>query len=235
MLSIAAGRGSAGGASFTFAAEAAGGSGAGAAVLAGETWLEAGTWLHQRADGDRSLLLEAARCYQAAVRDGLTRERTPEAWALAQNNLALAYLAIPAAAASDQLRLGVAIQALREALQVYGRETHPAEWASAQGNLANALQYLPSTHPEQNLQQAVQLYDELLEVRRIDADPVGHALVLANRANALAHLGLFQPSLDGLRKAYDLFHLHGRPDEAAAMLEQVEAINAHRATLVARD
>ena len=87
------------------------------------------------------------------------------------------------------MRLGVAVQSLRAALEVYRPETHAYEWSSSQMNLANALQYLPSTHQEDNLREAVDLYEEVLRHRSRRADPAGYARVLANQANALAHLG----------------------------------------------
>jgi len=121
--------------------------------------------------------------------------------------------------------MGVAVQSFREALEVFRRETHPEEWSSARLNLANALQYLPSSHPEENLIQAVEIYEELLGVRNPAVDPLGIARLLANQANALAHLGIFPPALAKLDEARRLFHGHGTPDLAASALEQAERIH----------
>ena len=100
-------------------------------------------------------------------------------------------------------------------------------------NMANALQYLPSSHPQENLIEAVNAYEELLAVRNKALDPVGHARLLANQANALAHLGMFAPAIEKLTEARKLLSWHGEDDAAAAILEQVERINAQMAEGVA--
>jgi tetratricopeptide (TPR) repeat protein len=168
------------------------------------------------ADGRREWLLEAAKCYQEALKH-FTRESHPELFALAQNNLALAYLAMPLTEASDQLRMGVAVQSLREALTIYTQAAYPEHWASAQLNLANALQYLPSRNPEDHLAEAVELYEELLAARSRAADPLGYARVLANQGNALAHLGIFAHARPKLAEAMRLFAAAGDRDAAAAV------------------
>jgi tetratricopeptide (TPR) repeat protein len=194
--------------------------------LRAELWLNLGTVLQESANGSRPALIEASRAYQEAIRCGLSLDNQPEQYAFAQMNLALAYLAIPAREASDTLRMGIAVQGLREALKVFTRETHPEMWSSVQLNLANALQYLPSAHQQENLQQAVELYEELLEVRNKAFDPLGHARLLANQGNALAHLGVFQPALEKLSEAHKLFHWHGEPEMAASVLEVTAEINS---------
>ncbi|HWB98914.1 MAG TPA: hypothetical protein VG672_19530 [Bryobacteraceae bacterium] len=195
------------------------------ASLRAELWLNLGIAWQEAAEGRRAPLLEAAQAYQKAIRCGLSLEYLPELYALAQSNLALAYLTLPAREASDQLRMGIAVQGLREALKVFRRDTHPELWASAQLNLANALQYMPSSHPEQNLEQAVHLYEELLEVRNKALDPLAYARLLANQGNALAHLGIFQPALEKLNEAHKLFHWHGEPAMAASILDLTAEIN----------
>ncbi len=133
------------------------------------------------------------------------RAEAPELWAAAHANLAAAYLTMPMVEASDQLRLGVAVQSLRSALKVYTRESHPERWASTQLNLANSLVYTPSKHQADNLVEAVELYEAVLEVRDRETDPLGRARVLANQGNALAHLGMFDPAKAKLYEARFLF------------------------------
>ena len=55
----------------------------------------------------------------------------------------------------------MAVNALRAPADLHP-QTHPAQWTSTQTNLANALQYLPSVHQQENLDEAVQLYEEVL-------------------------------------------------------------------------
>jgi tetratricopeptide (TPR) repeat protein len=126
---------------------------------------------------------------------------------------------MPLTEASDQLRSAVAVQSLRQALQVYDRDSYPAQWASAQLNLANALQYLPSTHPEENLTQAVELYEDLLAARSPQLDPLGYARLLANQGNALAHLGIFDHATAKLAEAQRLFEQCGEWETAVSVRE----------------
>ena len=78
-------------------------------------------------------------------------------------------------------------------------------WASTQLNLANALQYLPSVHQEANLDEAVQLYEEVLQYRDPQRDPLGYARILANQGNALGHLGVLRRRPERLTRARELF------------------------------
>lgn len=185
--------------------------------------LNLGMLYQELARGQRGALLEAAKCYQEALRV-FSRGAYPELYALAQNNLALAYLAMPLTEASDQLRMGIAVQALREALTVYTRESHPEQWSSAQLNLANALQYLPSARPEEHLAEAVELYEAVLAARDPDQDPLGYGRVLANQGNALAHLGIFTHARPKLQEAARLFAAGGDHEAAAAVREVLSEI-----------
>ena len=185
--------------------------------------------LHESAGAHRQRLVEAVNWYQEALHAGITIEARPETFAMVQNNLGLAYISMPMTSAGDKIRLAVAVQSFREALKVYTREAYPDQWSSAMLNMANALQYLPSSHPQENLIEAVNGYEALLEVRNKALDPVGYARLLANQANALAHLGMFGPSIEKLTEARKLLSWHGEDDAASALLEQVERINAQMA------
>ncbi|WP_240030605.1 tetratricopeptide repeat protein [Thermus scotoductus] len=191
--------------------------GTGLAELRAELWFQLGAVYQSRGgEGGKGALLEAARCYQEALKV-FRRDTYPEAYALTQMNLALVYLAMPQHDRSWPVRAAVAVQALREALRVFRRETHPEMWASATLNLANALQHLPSSHPEDNLWEAVALYEEVLAVRRPEDDPVGYARVLANQGNALAHLGALSQAESRLQEARRLFLEHGEAEAADAV------------------
>jgi tetratricopeptide (TPR) repeat protein len=201
--------------------------GSGLGELYAQVALSLGMRYQEIARDQRGPLLEAARCYQEALRI-FNRVEYPELYALAQNNLALAYLAMPLTEASDQLRMGIAVQALREALTVYTREQYPAQWASARLNQANALQYLPSGNTEGHLAEAVEIYEELLGARDPQADPLGYARILANQGNALAHLGIFDHALPKLGHARQLFTGGGDPESAAMLGEIIAEIGRTR-------
>jgi hydrogenase maturation protease len=196
--------------------------------LRSDIWTRMGA-LHQGlgADGSRGPLMEAVNCYQKALADGITQDSAPACYGQLQNNLGLAYLCMPTREASDRLRTGIAVQSFRKALEVCDRDRDPDMWASVTMNLASALQYLPSTHPEENLVQAVEAYEQVLEVRTEARDPVAHARVLLNQANALAHLGIFKPAIEKLAKALKLFSWHERGDEAATAKEMLDEIHSH--------
>lgn len=151
------------------------------------------------------------------------REDTyPEMFATINQHLALAYLVMPMSSEGDRIRVGVAVNSLRAALRVYEPQTHPVAWASTQLNLANALQYLPSVHQEANLDEAVQLYEEVLQYRDPQRDPLGYARILANQGNALGHLGVFGDARERLDRARALF-VAGGDDEAVDGVDEVLA------------
>ena len=204
-------------------------------LLEADLWMRRGVVLQQAAaDGNRPKLLEAVTCYQKALAAGVTEESNPVCYGQLQNNLGLAYLSMPSRESSDLLRTGIAVQSFRHALKVYDRQRDPDMWSSVKMNLASALQYLPSSHPEENLMQAVDTYEEVLEVRTEARDPVAHARVLLNQANALAHLGIFKPAIEKMAHAYKLFSWHECFDEsltAKDMLDQIQEQDAEsRAT-----
>ena len=185
-----------------------------------ELHLQLGACYHEQAGERRDRLAKAVYHYHCALQS-VTVEQAPEVFAAAHANLAAAYLTMPMAEASDQLRLGVAVASLRAALTVYRQESHPVQWASAQLNLANTLVYAPSAHQADNLVEAVELYEAVLAARDRDHDPLGYARVLANQGNALAHLGMFE-------------HARGKLVEARSIFEefaQYEAVTSVRAVL----
>jgi len=139
-------------------------------------------------------------------------------------NLATAHLAVPMTQASDQLRLGVATQALRACRRVFTPEEHPGPWASATLNLANALVYTPSTHQADNLVESVELYEEVLQSGIRAQDPVGRARLLSNQGNALAHLGIFGEARAKLVEARFIFEEHLDHDSAGAVRSVLDEI-----------
>lgn len=194
-------------------------------MLTAEIYATLGMAYQQASNGQRGGLMQAVNAYQEALRCGIGPQSYPEVYGRLQNNLGLAYLSMPAAEASHQLRTGIAVQSFRHALEVYTLEDDPDMWASVNMNLANALQYAPSSHPQENLIQAVETYEQVLQVRSRAKDPTAYALVIMNQANALAHLGMFKPALEKLAEAYKLFHWYDQLEQAEVARELVEQIN----------
>ena len=173
-------------------------------VARAELHLNVAGLLHEQAVENPGLLNRAVPHYHSALQLVL-REEAPLLWAAAHADLATAYLTMPMTEASSQLRLGVAAQSLRSALKVYTREDYPEQWASVQLNLANSLVYTPSSHQADNLVEAVELYEAVLQARDRDTDPLGRARVLANQGNVLAHIGDFDQAKAKLYEARYLF------------------------------
>lgn len=149
-----------------------------------------------------------------------TEDDHPEQFAACNSHLALAYLVMPMSGEGDRLRVGVAVTSLRAALRVYTPTTHQVLWASTQMNLANALQYLPSVHREENLDEAVHLYEQLLEYRDPGSDPLGVARILTNQGNALGHLGVFSDARERLAQARQLF-IECDDDDGVATVDEI--------------
>ena len=91
-------------------------------------------------------------------------------------------------------------------------------------NLANALVYTPSTHQGDNIVEAVERYEEVLELRERQGDPIGRARILANQGNALAHLGVFDHAKSKLLEARFLFEEQGDIDGVLAVRSVLDEI-----------
>ena len=183
--------------------------------------------LHEQAQERQELLNAAIPHYHSALAL-VKRADAPLLWAAAHAGLAAAYLTMPMVEASSQLRLGVAAQSLRSALTVYTREEHPHEWSSVQLNLANSLVYTPSRHQRENLVEAAEIYEAVLQTRDRATDPLGRARVLANQGNVLAHLGVFDDAKAKLYEARFLFEELGDNESVRAVRGVLDEIARQR-------
>lgn len=130
---------------------------------------------------------DAIECYHRALRV-FGRENHPQEFAVLHNNLAVAYLAIPASDQRAKMREALAVQSFEEVLKVVNLIEHPNEYAMIQNNLGNALQYAASGHALENNLRALSAYDEALKVRNARATPIEYANTIANKANVLRNL-----------------------------------------------
>ena len=185
-----------------------------------ELHVAAGAMFQEMSEAAPRLMQQAINHYHQALAL-VTAETAPETHAIANANLGLAYITMPMNEASDQLRVGVAVQSMRDALDYFTPQTHPDRWSSTQLNLANALVYMPSKHQAENIAEAVGLYEGVLQHRDRQTDPQGRARVLANQGNALAHLGAFDDAKAKLHEARALFE----------EFEEVEAVRSVRSVL----
>lgn len=195
--------------------------------LRGELLMARGGLLMELGSQRPALLQEAVQCFQRATQ-ALPRRSYPVPYAVCHLNVAVAYLSMPMGQHAARLRAAIAVQSLREALEVFDPAEHADLWQAATLNLANALQHLPSSHVEENLAEAVSLYEQLLG-HRMEAGPA-RARVLANLGNALAHLGDFKGARPRLDEARRLFEALGDADAVAG----IDAVYAEmEATLAA--
>lgn len=185
-----------------------------------ELHVSAGAMYQEMSESAPRLMQKAIDHYHSALAL-VTSKVSPETVAIANANLGLAYITMPMTQASDQLRVGVAIQSMRDALDFFTPENNKDRWSSTQLNLANALVYMPSKHQGENIAEAVGLYEGVLQHRDRHTDPGGRARVLANQGNALAHLGIFDDAKAKLHEARALFE----------ELEEDEAVRSVRSVL----
>ncbi len=146
-----------------------------------------GLVLQYLAGAGRARLTDAIAAYQRALRT-FDRARFPAEFAILQNNLATAFLAMPLVDERAKMREALAVQAFEEGLKVVTLIDHPSEYAMLQNNLGNALQYASSSHAVENNLRAIEAYDEALKVRTRDTAPLEYANTIANKANCLMNL-----------------------------------------------
>jgi tetratricopeptide (TPR) repeat protein len=130
---------------------------------------------------------DAIAHYHRALRV-FAKDTFPREFSVLHNNLAIAYVSIPASDERAKMREALAVQSFEQVLQIINLVDHPTEYAMTQNNLGNALQYAPSSHPVANLLRAIEAYDEALKVRNPRDTPVEYANTAANKANALMNL-----------------------------------------------
>lgn len=169
-----------------------------------ELHFQLGTAYQELAESNKTFYLEAIQCYHKAIRT-FRKDYYPENYAMIHMNLALSYIAMPPNAHNYHLKNALAIQSLREALRYLDQENNTDLWCSATINLANALQYAKSSHIEDNLWEAVALYEDVLKVRKKENDPHGYARLIANQGTALSHLGAFSSAVPKLNEAKQIF------------------------------
>lgn len=191
--------------------------------MRGELTFQLGTAYQQLAENNPSYYIEAIKCYNQALKT-YTKENDPKTYAMIHMNLALSYIAMPPNAHNQHLKTGMAIQSLREALRYLDQEKDSDLWSSATINLANALQYAKSSHIEDNLWEAVALYEDVLKVRRKEEDPHGYARLIANQGTALSHLGAFSSAVPKLEEAKAIFEEVGDKGSIKIVEEMLQEI-----------
>ncbi|PLZ99182.1 hypothetical protein CEN50_08250 [Fischerella thermalis CCMEE 5268] len=173
---------------------------------------------------------DSIQVYQAALRV-FTWENYPQEYAILHNNIAIAYLSMSGGFQQQYLFEGLAVQTFEAALKHINIIDHPREYAMLQNNLGNALQYLPSSHPLDNLVRAIAAYDQALKVRNLQDTPIEYANTIANKANALLNLpdDLSKPETGNLQnftqarnyyqQAWEIFTKYGQIEQAQVVAQ----------------
>jgi tetratricopeptide (TPR) repeat protein len=123
------------------------------------------------------------------------REKSPQSWAMTQNNLggALAELGTRSGAEEGRKLLEDALAAYRSALEVYTKADVPKDWAMTQNNLGSALEELGTRSDAEEgrklLQDGLAAYRSALEVYTKADPPRSWAMTQNNLGNALYELG----------------------------------------------
>ncbi len=175
-------------------------------------------------------ITDAIAAYRAALKV-FTWQNYPHEYAILNNNIAIAYLAMPLPPVKEVMREALAIQYLENALEHITLVEHPSEYAMLQNNLGNALQYLPNSRPIENNLRALSAYDEALKVRTCADTPVEYAKTVCNKANALLNLpdNLDNPNLGNphnMLKAEEYYRQALEILQQNQQLEQVEIVKA---------
>jgi tetratricopeptide (TPR) repeat protein len=201
-----------------------------------EAELNQGLVMQALAGLGRGRITDAISAYHRALRT-FTREAYPQEYSVLHNNLAIAYLSMPATDERGRMREALAVQSFEEVLKVINLIDHPSEYAMINNNLGNALQYASSSHALENNLRALAAYDEALKVRNPRDTPLEYANTIANKANVLRSLvaepeTTTDPLVDALalvREAQDLFEQHGDTQKASLMSDAASEIRAELA------
>lgn len=201
-----------------------------------ETQMNLGLVLQSLVPFNLARMTDSIQGYQKALQV-FTWQKYPQEYAILHNNIAIAYLSMPLTTEKETLRQGLAVQTFEEALKHIRLINHPREYAMLQNNLGNALQYLPSSHPLENILRAIAAYDEALKVRNPKDTPLEYANTISNKANALFNLpdNPEKPEAGNLKnllqtrayyqQAWEIFTQHGQIEQAqvvAQVLQEVE-------------
>jgi tetratricopeptide (TPR) repeat protein len=161
--------------------------------------------------GDNAALLTAIKRYEDLLRLR-PRDKSPDAWAMTQNNLAIALVRL-GQQESSAARLEQAVKAFNAALLEYTRERVPLDWAMTQNNLGATLRLLSERESSTaRLEQAVETYNAVLLEHTRERVPLQWAGTKNNLGIALARLGERESDPARLEQAVAAFN--------AALLER---------------
>ncbi|MGR3295602.1 MAG: tetratricopeptide repeat protein, partial [Candidatus Bathyanammoxibius sp.] len=145
--------------------------------------------VHNRLAGVRDReenLKKAIEAFEEALRV-YAFEKSPQDYAMTQNNLGNAYWGLAGVGARDKEKnLKKAIKAYEQAFRVYTFKEFPQYYATTQNNLGTACANLAEIRDrEENLRKAIDAFGEALRVRKKETLPIPFAETSYNLAIAL--------------------------------------------------
>jgi tetratricopeptide (TPR) repeat protein len=162
-------------------------------TLAGVRFALASALYHVGEQSRTNEPLEESVALHRKVLDQWTRERAPSLWALTQNRLGIALSRLGEQSdtrATGLPRFQAALDAYRESLKEYTRESSPRDWAGVQVNLGNVLSSLGQRERDrEKLEDAAKAYREALQELSRDREPSMWAMAETNLGDALETLG----------------------------------------------
>ncbi|NET84735.1 MAG: tetratricopeptide repeat protein [Moorea sp. SIO1F2] len=117
--------------------------------------------------GDKASNMEIAITGYKVVLTVLTRDQFPEAWAMTQSNLGIAYCYRIKGDKAQNLELSIACH--QKALKVYTFEAFPQDWAKAQHNIGVAYRNRITGNKAENVELGIACYQNALKVITFDA------------------------------------------------------------------
>jgi len=119
--------------------------------------------------GDRTSNLEIAIVAYEIFATVFTSDKFPQQWAMAQNNLGLAYSYRIKGERADNLEQSIA--AYSNALQIYTKSAFPQDWATTKNNLGIAYSYRIKGERANNLELAIAAFTHALQIYTKSAFP----------------------------------------------------------------
>jgi hypothetical protein len=168
-------------------------------ALLADAELRKGSLLYSWAqNGNPQFYRKAAESFQRAARI-FTREEAPLIYADLQHRLGLVYAEVPDEAKKKGMWAAVSSTAFQEALTIYDKDKYPYEYATVCNHYGNALIKYPEAKLTDNVEKALYYYQEALDIRTADAQPMERCLTLMNYLEAQWHLGMPEDRFDPAR------------------------------------
>lgn len=164
-----------------------------------QAFLRKGTLLYTWAqNGNPQFYKGAIETYQEALKT-FKKETFPSVFAEIHHNLGVIYAEAPAEDKQRSMWAAVSATSFKESLECYTKEDHPYAYAMVCNNYANALVKYPPAKNSDNVEKAIHLYHEALEIRTADNYPLERAHTLLNYLEACWRVNNVNETMERVR------------------------------------